>query len=178
MEIKVKQNVFSFLRSTYRILADGQKRYVAKASVIHTPFVPELLVFDLNDNELLRITKAEAFFWQYDFQYPNGERFELRAVDNLKFASSFVIKSDHYNVLGHTNGKFSFFKNDKQIAWFEREKGGDYYTIIANNNSNPLILSAIVLSFDLHLHPGNDFSSDSRNIGWKLKPFDEKWTPS
>jgi hypothetical protein len=54
-----------------------------------------------------------------------------------------------YDIYGHRGRKYSIYKNDQQVAWWDKEAvgwfAGDNYKIFANANSDPELLISFCL---------------------------------
>lgn len=92
------------------------------------------------------------------------------------------IGADQYEVIPHIGRKHSIFKNQKQIAFFDKTEwanwGADKYIIVADDNCAIELLIGFLLC--LHIIDGSNKSSIvSGDIGnhWENKAFDTSWVP-
>lgn len=177
MHIKVEQNFIAILRDNYTITIDDNKYYSAKSSIFNLPLKPTLSLYDSSGNKIFTIHKQSPFHLEYDIIFENEKKIEIRPENSFKFEYFFTFDNDVYDLIGHQGRLYSIFKNKVQIAWFSKEKIGDYYSITADKDANVEVLIGVVLVLDLHFHAGNKHRYDFGNIGWKLKKFDENWRP-
>lgn len=177
MQIKIEQNFIAILRDSYSITIDDNQCYSAKSSIFNLPLKPTLSLYDSLGNKIFTIHRQSPFLLEYDIVFENETKIEIRPENSFKFEYCFTYDNAVYDIIGHKGRLYSIFKNKVQIAWFSREKIGDYYSITADKDADVQILIGIVLVIDLHFHAGNKHVYDFGNIGWKLKEFDKNWHP-
>jgi hypothetical protein len=81
--------------------------------------------------------------------------------------------------------KYSVYKNDKQIAWWDKQAvswfNGDNYTIIADSDADYELIIAFCLIID-NQYNNNDNSNtvtfDFGNIGGQVRKFNTDWKPN
>ena len=177
MKTIIEQEFFAIFRSKYVISRNSHKILIAKENFFHLPYKPELCLYDSSNRKILTLKLASPLFFEYDFIFENGEIYELRAESNASFSYSIQYKNSKFSIYFHSNLKISIFRNDIQVAYFEKDSFVDNYTIFHNQNEDSIILSAIVLAYDFHFHKGS-ISTKGGIIGWNLKKFDENWQPN
>jgi hypothetical protein len=93
--------------------------------------------------------------------------------------------SENFDIYGHKGRKFSVYKNDRQVAWWDKQAvswfEGDNYKLIADVDSDYELIMAFCLIIDNHLsnsNEGNTVTFDLGNIGPQAKAFDSTWLPN
>lgn len=94
------------------------------------------------------------------------------------------VGQDLYEIFGHKGRKFSVYKNDKQVAWWDKDAvtwfNGDNYKIIADKDSDYELIISFCLIIDhtsSNNNDGNTMTVDFGNIGSTVKQFDPAWQP-
>lgn len=89
-----------------------------------------------------------------------------------------------FDIYGHRGRKYSVYKNDKQVAWWNKQSvtwfEGDNYKIIADYNSDYELIMAFCLIIDNHSRNDNNVRTvtiDFGHIGPQVKKFDPTWQP-
>jgi hypothetical protein len=96
------------------------------------------------------------------------------------------INDDLYHFYGHHGNRYSIFKNQKQIGFWEKNNfifgESDFYKISTNDHENPLFLASFCLCID---NAKNNFQNEvsifNFDIGYKgnmLRKFDTEWKPN
>jgi len=98
--------------------------------------------------------------------------------------NSFIINCFLYGVFGHRGRKYSIYKNNKQIAWWDKNKvrwfNGDNYQIIADFDVDRELLISFCLILDNDRSQNrseNAVTVDYGNIGPQAKKFNPDWRP-
>ena len=184
MRIDINQQKIS-IGDKYKIYIDGHQTYSA-ASVLFK-FLSVINLFN-NEGSNLRLTINKMWSW---FK----PKYNIRLYDNtiLKFRSESFWKmhyqcqngKDLFDIYGHRGRKYSVYKNDNQIAWWDKQAvswfNGDNYTIIAENSSPDYeLIIAFCLIMDDYYHNKNDRNAvkiDFGNIGSQVRKFNPDWKP-
>lgn len=95
----------------------------------------------------------------------------------------FEYQNDQFLIVFHIGNKFSFFKNEKQFAFLQKEKFSisldKKYKVIADTNTSPDLLTimsyAILIITEDEFEQAADFNVDLGNLGPELKSFDQTW---
>lgn len=182
MRIDINQKKIS-LGDKYRIFVDGQPAYVASAELFRLLSVINL-VKNGETKPCLTIRKQWFFLKpKYQIVVPGHETTEFRAESAWKLHYRCHFSPDLYHVYGHRGRKHSVYRNDTQIAWWDKEAvtwfDGDNYTIHADRDCNAELVIAFCLILDNHRHKGHGdaMSIDFGNFFGVVKPFNERWTP-
>jgi hypothetical protein len=109
---------------------------------------------------------------------------EFRTVSVWKCEYECQVGQDCYHIYGHRGRKYSIYKNDKQIAWWNKNAvswfAGDNYKIISDADADiDLLISfcLIIDNFSSDSGKGNTINIDLGNIGFQARKFDPAWQP-
>jgi|SRR5690606_7580481 hypothetical protein len=145
-------------------------------------------IFDKDNQELVTITlkKAPAFWrmnkttYQIRLHRENID-VEVKAVNAYKGHWTFEYKGDKYDLYFHYGLKKSLFKNEYQVAKYDKGTvhvwDNDSGFIISNNDENKLLLLAIFLTFDMGESMDGDVNVDLGNLTGGVKEFNSYWQP-
>lgn len=181
MEIRINQASFSFT-DKYNIYAGAELQYTAASVFFSWPkrinlyeagsSIPKLILqknFSLSDSS-------------FDLTKDSGEILEFRSQSFWKAHYSCPSGDDLYEIFGHKGRKYSVFKNDLQIAWWDKNAisfgTGDKFVITTNKESD----HALIIAFCLVIDERRDSDSaavtiDIGNIGPEERKFDSSWRP-
>ena len=183
MEIDVNQKKIS-IGDKYRIFVDGQEKYLASRRLFR--LFPEINLFEIGD-EQARMTINKRFSWfiaKYDITRWDNNVLEFRTRSFWKRYYECQQGADLYSIYGHRGRKYSIFKNDRQVAWWDKRAvswfAGDNYKITADRDCDiDLIISfcLVVDNFSSDNHDGNVITFDFGNIGFQQRRFDDNWQP-
>ncbi|HET6996515.1 MAG TPA: hypothetical protein VFI06_16080 [Chitinophagaceae bacterium] len=183
MEIDINQKKIS-VGDKYKIFIDGQQTHYASRKLWR--LMPEINLFD-NDHDKPRMIINKRLSWfraKYDITRWNEKVLEFRTKSYWKHHYQCQSGSDTYDVYGHRGRKYSIYKNDVQIAWWDKRAvtwfAGDNYKITADKDCDvDLIISfcLVVDNFSSDDHNGNAVTLNVGNIGFQVKKFDENWLP-
>lgn len=186
MEITIKQKKVA-LTPTYTIENNGNIIYTAKAKILK--LMAQVDVFGPEGDVTPVATIYRRFAWfkaRYDIAVPD-------AVLPLEFTTIAIFRrhyrcisgNDVYDIYGNKRRKFSIYKNDEQIAWWDKKAisvmAGDQYTITANDNCDKLLLTTFCLAMDNFTRAqkqGGLVKYDIGNMGFNTRDFNENWRPS
>ncbi len=184
MEIDINQKKIS-IGDKYQIFTDGQQTHSATRALLQ--LLPEINLFENNFGGRARMTINKRLSWfkaKYDITRWDNNVLEFRTKSYWKLYYQCQCGVDTYDIYGHRGRKYSIYKNDKQVAWWDKKAvtwfAGDNYKIVADKDCNvSLIISfcLIVDNFSSNDHDGNTVTYDFGNIGFQAKKFDESWQP-
>ena len=181
MRIDINQKKIA-IGDKYRIFLDGQPAYRASNELFRMLAVINLYKGE-DSNPRLTINK-QWFFWKpkYSIRLPDSRTVDFRADSWWKMHYKCYYGSDLYEIYGHRGRKFSVYRNNMQVAGWEKEAvswfDGDNYTITADHDCNAELIIAFCLIIDNHKsnrHGDNAVSYDIGNIGGQVKTFDSGW---
>jgi hypothetical protein len=167
----------------YKVFVNEQEQYRAARKLWR--ILPEVDLFRLDDSEP-RLTLKKRFSLikaSYDIRR-GGDVFPFTTISVLKHHYTCTIGADRYDIYGHRGRKYSIFKNDRQVAWWDKAAvtwfAGDNYRITADNNADREALIAFCLIIDNFRSDDHNetVSYDVGNLGFQAKKFDPEWQPS
>ena len=183
MEIDVNQAKIA-IGDKYKIFIDGQQIYLATRQLLQ--LLPEINLFKVGE-ERSRMTINKRFSWikaKYDITRWDNNVLPFRTTSIWKTQYQCQQGPDSYGIYGHLGRKYSIFKNDTQVAWWDKQAvtwfAGDNYKIIADRDCDvDLIVTfcLVVDNFSSEDHSGNTVSIDLGSIGFGQKKFDHNWQP-
>lgn len=183
MEIDVSQQRIS-VGDKYKIFIEGKQIYLASRRLLQ--LFPEINLFKIGE-ERPRMTINKRLSWfkaNYDITRWDNNVLQYRTKSVWKRQDQCQVGPDLYMIYGHRGRKYSIFKNDTQVAWWDKKAvtwfAGDNYKIIADKDCDiDLIISfcLIVGDFSSENHDGNVVNFNFSNIGFQQKKFDNNWQP-
>jgi hypothetical protein len=96
----------------------------------------------------------------------------------FKFQYTLTYQGNIFEFVGHTGLRSSVLKNSIQIALFKKDSWKNLFNITADDDSDILIITAIIIAYNFHFKKSSNFVHDRGKFGWKLPPFDEDWKPN
>ncbi|SFP72454.1 Uncharacterized protein YxjI [Pseudarcicella hirudinis] len=168
----------------YQISVNGQKSYFASTKLFS--WLPEINLFKNQENRAIyTINKQFAWFkTSYNLSRYDNNLFKFRTKSIWRLHYYCQVGQDLYDIYGHLGRKYSIYKNDIQIAWWDKEwislLNGDNYSIIADNDCDVELLISFCLIIDNstdHNNNTNTITFDLGNIGSPEKKFDNTWQP-
>lgn len=183
MEIDINQKKIS-VGDKYRIFIDGQQTYAASARLFKLLSVIDL--FELNTTvPLTTINKRFSWFKaKYDITRPDNSVLPFRTESFWGLHYRCPCGNDIYDIYGHRGRRYSIYKNDTQIAWWQKKAvtwfGGDNYKMIADRDSDVELIVSFCLILDNFLSKdseGRAVTINLGNIGFRKKKFDAGWLP-
>ena len=183
MEIDVNQKKIS-IGDKYQIYTDRQQTHFATRQLLQ--LLPEINLFENSGGRpRMIITKRLSWFKaKYDITRWDNNILNFRTKSIWKLHYQCQSGPDLYDIYGHRGRKYSVYKNDVQVAYWDKKAvtwfAGDNYKIIADRDCDKdLILSfcLIVDNFSSDSNDGNTVTYDLGNIGFQAKKFDETWHP-
>ena len=183
MEIDINQKKIS-IGAEYRIYLNGNEKYFATKKLFR--FLGEINLFDTSGGKS-KYQMKQNWSWfklSYDLIKFDNNKFELRTENIWKLHYKCQVGQDLYEIFGHRGRKYSIYKNDEQIAWWDKEAvswfSGDNYKLIANKDSEIELLICFCLIMDnakSQNDEGNTMTYDFGNIGPQAKKFNPNWKP-
>jgi uncharacterized protein YxjI len=181
MRIDINQKRIS-IGEKYDVFVNGQAAYRADSTLFRILRVIDLYTVD-GDLPLLTIRRRLSFiFKKYDI-IRGGELNPFRVVKFWRRHYRCAAGRDIYDIYGHRSRKFSIFKNDVQVAWWEEASvtwfKGDNYAMLADEKGDREMLIAFCLIID-------DWRSRKKHgavnfhlgyIGPEDRAFDPSWAP-
>jgi len=183
VEIDINQQKIS-IGDKYKIFVDGRQTYIASRKLIS--LLPVVYLYELNNERpKMTINKLFSFFKaKYDIARSDNRVFQFRTLSFWKLQYECQVGQDSYVIYGHRGRRYSIYKNDQQIAWWDKNAvswfAGDNYKIILDKDADiDLLISfcLVVDNFSSDSHDGNMINIDLGNIGFQAKKFDPAWQP-
>ena len=145
-------------------------------------------IFDKDNLELVSVTLIKApLFWRlnktiYRIQLHNENiDIAVRAVNAYKGHWTFELNEARYDFYIHFGHKKSLYKNDNQVAKYDKGTvhlwSNDSGFIVSNNDENKLLLLALFLTFDMGESMDGDVNVDLGNLTSGVKEFNSYWQP-
>lgn len=183
MEININQQKIS-IGDKYQIFTNGNQTHNAAAKLFR--LFAEINLYQWGKEEpVMVIKKRFAFFAaNYDITTFDGVLIELRTISFWKAHYQCQLGTDFYDIYRRRGRKCSIYKNDQQIAWWDKEAvswfNGDNYRIVANSDANHNLIIALCLAMDNYANNDKEksaFNIDIGRLGLQAKPFDASWQP-
>ncbi len=183
MQIDINQKKIA-LGSKYEIVRNGKTIYKAASKLFR--FLSEINLFRPEDDHvLLSIHRLFSFFTaKYSLEMDNGSEALFYTVKYWKNHYRCEYRGKGYDIYGHRKRKFSIFKNDNQIARFEKEAvsyfEGDNYKLTADDDVEVILLLGFVLVIDNYRNRSRNRGIINYDFGsvFEARPFDENWIPA
>ena len=183
MKIDINQRAIS-IGDKYTIFINGTEEYYASVAIF-TILAEITLSSGKGKEALLMIKKRFSLFKaKYDIHI-GGATLEFITTSILKRQYRCVQGFDTYDIYANIGRKYSIYKNDIQIAWFEDAAvtwfNGDNYSMQADDDSNTLLVIAFCLIIDNYMNNDSGKSALNINFGnlgiFGVKQFDKEWQP-
>lgn len=183
MEIDINQQKIA-LGEKYRIYLDGQLTHVASQQAVQ--FRREVLLF-AEDATQARMRLQKQWTWfslAYNLTRWDHNVFLFRTESKWKNHYQCSYGEDLYDIYGHRGTKYSVYRNDTQIAWWDQDRvtwfAGDNFKIWADQSSNTELLMSFCLILDESSSESDNANTATVNLGYlgpEAKAFDESWRP-
>lgn len=183
MVIEIDQHMNSPI-ATYDIFINKEKRYVAKqhSNVFKTDI--SLLSVHHSDYKIFTIRRCNGVLRRPAFAITDrhGNHAVLEMISYWR--THYRCHYDHkvYDIYAHRGLRCSIFENDKQIAWYDKQKFSwndeDNYFMLANNNVNHELLIAFCLAYDSYHYPSKGYDRSRFTLGnifFEKRKFDKLW---
>jgi uncharacterized protein YxjI len=183
MEIDIHQKKIT-VGDKYKIFVDGKVMYSASRELFS--MLPVINLFTQSGtSKMLSIEKRFTFFKaSYDLVFDNNVVLQFRTKSLWRKHFQCSSGPDLFDIYGHKGRKYSVYKNDRQVAWWAKNKvaffEGDVYKIVAERDKGYELIIAFCLIIDNHFNnPGgnNSITIDLGHIGPEERKFDEAWQP-
>ena len=183
MVIDINQKKIAF-GDKYRIYVNGEQKFSASTAIIS--LLPSIYLFDSGKtNARLTIDKHWAWFnTKYSIKLWDGGKIDFLSASFWKSHYKCQDGGDLYDIYGHRGRKYSVYRNDVQIAWWDKEMvswfEGDNYKIIADDDCNYELVMGFCLIIDSQHSSSNNWNTvtiDFGNIGPQARVFDYAWRP-
>jgi hypothetical protein len=169
------------------IIVDGQELYYTLGT---DGFLNNVItLFRSQDKKRILEIAARIFPQRIKINFSEFEVIDLKFVDRLGLHLTCQRGSNVYDIYEHKGGKYSFYRNDHQVAgmtvFLEKDMTlmghdlserlakyrKDKYTIITDDDCDEELM--IAFSLVVRARGGNDTISEA----WEKKRFDESWKP-
>lgn len=183
MEIDINQKKIT-IGDKYQIFIDGKQTHYASSKLFR--LLAEINLFEVvSDRHKYTIKKKLTFLnTACDLTRWDGHVMQFRTTSFWKKHYYCQAGKDFYEIYGHRGRKYSIYKNDKQIAWWDKRAvswfNGDNYKIIADNDCDTELLISFCLVIDnafSNKNDGNTLRIDIGHIGPQAKKFNPDWQP-
>jgi uncharacterized protein YxjI len=183
MEIDINQKKIS-IGDKYQIFIDGQQTHFASRKLWR--LMPEINLFEIGDDtpEITINRRLSWFRARYDITRGTNTVLQFRTKSFWKHHYQCQSAADNYDIYGHRGRKYSIYKNDVQVAWWDKKAvtwfAGDNYKITADKDCDvDLIISfcLVVDNFSSDDHGDKAVTYNVGNIGFQAKKFDQNWFP-
>ena len=167
----------------YKIYVGEQEAYRAARKLLR--LFAEVNLFRMDDPEpRLTIKKKFSFLKAAYAIRRGGTSYDFTTQSILRDHYQCSLDRDLYDLYGHRGRKFSIYRNDTQVAWWDKEAvswfAGDNYRIVADDDADAEILIAFCLIIDNYRsddHDNDVVHVDIGKIGPQAKKFDPDWKP-
>lgn len=180
MIITIHQKKLS-IGDQYDIALNGASKYTASRAVLQ--WLAEILVFDLpSKRQQLKINRRFQWFKAtYEISFGHSQCL-FKTISYLKSHYQCQCAADTYDIYAHRGRKYSIFKNNRQVAYWEHALltwlEGDQYRITADDDSCAELLIAFCLIIDNYVYGNHGESLLTINWGYfglEAKPFNPAW---
>ncbi len=182
MEIDINQSKISF-GDEYRIYINESECYFADSKLVS--LLSKIYLFYHSENKA-RVTIKKKWGWfsaKYDIRYGNDLlNFTTRSFWKLHYQCQF--RNDLFDIYGHRGRKYSVYKNDQQIARWDKEmvtwfEGDNYHIVVDECCEYELVIAfcLIIDNYSSKSNDGNTMTIDLGNIGFQERAFDSSWRP-
>ncbi|MTI20355.1 hypothetical protein E1176_04910 [Fulvivirga sp. RKSG066] len=145
-------------------------------------------IYDLHHVKLVTIKQGQVNpIWSkkkdtYEFELHKLDlKLTIIVTNRWKGHWSFKFNDDNYDFYRHRGHRRSLYKNSQQIAKYNKRSVNlweyDKGYIIADNDSNELILICLFLAYDMGEQNDADISVDLGQLAEGVKEYDDSWTP-
>ncbi len=180
MRITINQEPIALLKGyKFDIHVDGKKKYEAQGI-----FTEGLIVKGLDGNELFRLVVQFNWFKpKVHVKFMGGTIAYYSTISLWKKHYRLDFENDRYDIYGHSKRRASIYRNDVQIAWYQKDAvavlSGDNYHATCDDGINEHVIIALMLIRDM-TKPAKNKSTvniDGGSLGPFKKKFDPNWQP-
>jgi len=183
MRIDINQKKISLFNS-YKIFIEQRKAYTADCDIVF--LMPIIELHKINGNKPIVIIKKRWSLLKpkYDILFKDGTVANFRTKSSWDCHYNCEYKNDKYTIYSHLERKYSIYKNDIQIAWWDKEAvvwfSGDNYKIVADSDVEIELIISFCLIIDNYFNRrsrGNILTYDFGEVLHEDKSFNSKWLP-
>ena len=166
-------------------VAKANSEEVARARMRPFAFANFIEIRENSQQDLTLVSaKVFAFKPTYIIKRAN-EEFHFCTKSFAKRHYRCKVMGDTYEIFGHVGSKYSIFRNNVQVGYWQREWTGILkplaYTIVSNDNL-PIFLSIsfclILTNSNKDRSRGNALAINVGNVGPQARKFDSSWLPN
>ena len=162
----------------FNIFIDGKLSYTTSRNIFSW-FARIKLFLNEQENPVIIIKQKNWIKTRYEIVELDNNAKQFQNTNIWKLNYKCIVGSDSYEIFGQKGFKYSVFKNNIQIAWWDRVSVINLeipqYKIIADSDSNPELLISFCLIIDNLSKPSNGI--DFGNILQGSRKFDAEWKP-
>jgi uncharacterized protein YxjI len=182
VRIDINQKKIS-IGEKYNIFVEGEPAYFAAAKLFR--LMSEIDLDKQSGGGTLLTIKKRWTWIVYKYDIIRGSAiYPFRVKKIWKRQYQCQADSDLYDIYGQRGRKFSVYKNDRQVAWWEKEAvtwfQGDNYKMLLDKDSDLELLIAFCLIIDdsnSNRNNGDTLTIDYGYFGSGVKAFDPNWMP-
>ena len=171
------------MRPTYNITSPTGNLKAVKGWM---PFPVKLEVTTTEGAPVANIKGQFLSFFKpkFDISFPDGRTYLFALEKIMSQVYSCKSKDEEYKLITHKGVRFSIFKGDTQVAWFNKNRmsfgTGNVYNITANSDADIALISSMILARNTSKEDGKKsmVNIEVGHIGPEDRPFDESWQPS
>lgn len=168
----------------YKIFINDELKYNASRQLIQ--LMPEIHIIDAS-NQILKIKIVKRLQWiraKYDISFSKSLIYTFKTVSYFRQHYQCSTAVAVYDIYGHRGRKYSIYKDNYQIAWWQKNLitwlEGDTYTITANGNADVDLLISFCLILDNYRSGNKGEDILTINLGYmglQAKRFNREWLP-
>ncbi|MDB5258734.1 MAG: hypothetical protein JWM14_3429 [Chitinophagaceae bacterium] len=183
MRIDINQAKISWFNS-YKIFIDQKKTHRAECDFVFFTSIIELYKVTSNKPVVMIKKRWSVFKPKYDILFKDGmvAQFRTESIWSCHYYCHF--NNDRYTIYSHLERKYSIYKNDIQIAWWDKEAvvwfSGDNYKLTADSDAPIELIISFCLIIDNYFnkrHNGNILTYDFGEVLAEDRKFNRKWIP-
>ena len=182
MKIELIPKSFSF-QNKYDVHVNGSLKYHTIKKFF--TWQAEINVFNINSETPVCTLKRK---WKWDDVYYhiiiNSVVYEFVTISIWYSHYACQVNNDKYDIYAHKGRKYSIFKNDNQIASWDKSviifADQSDYKLIADDDCDSELLICFCLIIDNSLNTSmsdNMLVFDFGNVGFGCKKYDVEWKP-
>jgi len=182
MEINLVQKR-TFLSEQFSIYTDGMQTHRSQRKQLFFSFRGEIKLFDYhNDIRFILSSQSSGFKISYSLIRYDKRSFYLKTSSLFKSHYQCQVDDNLYDIYGHTGLKYSVYKNDSQVAWWDSDSavwfdGKKHYIISDDDCDVELIISICLIIVGESSNRSSTLSFDFGHIGPQTRKFDDTWIP-
>ena len=150
MNSSLSQEPLALLKGIkYDVTVDGVQTYTAQAI-----WSQGLMVYDLEGKELVRIMTVFNWFKpKMLLRFADGSQANYSTITVWKKHYKLEHAGDTYDIYGHSQRRASIYRNNEQVAWYQKNAvavmAGDVFNATCNHDVNKLIVVCLMLIRDM-----------------------------